>query len=282
MKHRMNTLTLNTLLLLGCTASLPLYATSSTPSTPTVYSGTNQETSKAALAAFQEAVGGSNASKITWDGVKLDGTDINPNTKIIDFGKTVEIPVDRFKGAGAIFADPYTVSGDGFASINPHTAQDFIAFSPKNTFAMFDPESGKFADRFIQQTFVLNGTDTTAGTRGFGAIFTDVELQNSSSIEYFGTDDYGNKVSLGKFAVPTGKSGDSQFVGVVFDAPIITEVSLTLGSNALFSFDGQHTQAFGGENFEYGIDLVVTDDFMFAKPEAAHTINAKNYCPNNI
>ncbi|OQX06565.1 MAG: hypothetical protein BWK73_30585 [Thiothrix lacustris] len=71
MKQRMNTLSLNTLFLMGLTASFPLYATSSTPSTPTVYSGTNQETSKAALAAFQEAVGGSNASKITWDGVKL-------------------------------------------------------------------------------------------------------------------------------------------------------------------------------------------------------------------
>lgn len=103
----------------------------------------------------------------------------------------MEILIDRFRNVGAIYADPYTVSGDGFASVNPSMAGEFPAFSPANTFAMFDPEAGKFEDRLIQQTFVLPGTDTAAGTRGFGVIFVDVELQNSSTIEYFGTGTYG-------------------------------------------------------------------------------------------
>lgn len=252
-----------------------------TSAIPTVYSGTGKDSVTLTLSAFREAIGGDAASRISWDGVKLDGTDANPNTRVIDLGKTVEIPVDRFRNVGAIYADPYTVSGDGFASVNPGTEWEFPAFSPNNTFAMFDPEGGKFKDRQIQQTFVLPGTDTAAGTRGFGVVFIDVELQNSSTIEYFGTDAYGQQVSLGKFAAPTGKSGEPQFVGVVFDAPIITGVTVTPGARALFSFDGQYVQPFGDEDLHDGIDLAVTDDFLFAKPEAAQTAPSPENNRNN-
>jgi hypothetical protein len=215
---------------------------------------------------FRTAIGG--GSRIAWDGVRLDGTDANPNTRVIDNGKTVEIPIDRFRAVGAIYADPYAVSGDGFASVNPGSAGQFPAFSPNNTFAMFDDENGKFDDRFIEQTFVLPGTNTAAGTRGFGAIFVDVEKAGTSTIEYFGRTQAGQEVSLGKFDVPIGNTGEAQFLGVLFDAPIITEVVLTVGTHALFSFDGTSFQSFGSENGT-DIDLAVTDDFVFATPVAA-------------
>lgn len=211
-------------------------------------------------------------NRIGWDAVKLDGTDANPNTKIIDTGKTVQIPVDRFKNFGAIFADPYTVSGDGFATVNPGTAGQFPAFSVNNIFAMFDAKDGQFEDRNIQQSFVLPNTNTKAGTRGFGAIFVDVEKDNSSSIEYFGKNAAGDKISLGKYYVKPGTtSGEPQFLGVLFDSPIISEVELILGAKALFSFDGASVKAFGPEDLAKGIDLAVTDDFFFAVPEALQT-----------
>ncbi|HZP86011.1 MAG TPA: PEP-CTERM sorting domain-containing protein [Burkholderiales bacterium] len=213
-----------------------------------------------------------NPRRINWDGVKLDGTDANPNTRVIVNNSTVEIPIDRFRNVGAIYADPYSVSGDGFAGVNPATAGQFPAFTPNNTFAMFDTNPGEFNDRFIQQTFVLANTNTPAATRGFGAIFIDVEQAGSSSIEYFGTNSKGEKVSLGKFNVPTGASGEPEFLGVLFDAPIITEVELTLGTNALFNFDGTSFQSFGPENLAQGIDLAVTDDFLFANPELAQVV----------
>ncbi|NOT83759.1 MAG: PEP-CTERM sorting domain-containing protein [Methylococcaceae bacterium] len=206
-------------------------------------------------------------NKISWDGVKLDGTDANPKTRVIDQGKTVEIPVDRFKNVGAIFADPYTVSGDGFASVNPATAGQFPAFSPKNTFAMFDPNDGQFEDRNIQQSFVLPNTDTAAGTRGFGVIFVDVEKKHSSSIEYFGKDAYNKKVSIGKYYVKPSVNGEAQFLGVLYDSAVIAEIEITVGSKALFSFDGKTVKSFGAENLAKKIDLVVTDDFFFALPE---------------
>ena len=94
-------------------------------------------------------------------------------------------------------------------------------------------------------------------------------MQNpgSSSIEYFGRDANGKQFSLGTFDVPAGaKSGETQFLGVLFDSPVVTEVNLTVGNKALFSFDGTGFQSFGAENLAGGIDLAVTDDFVFAEP----------------
>lgn len=236
-----------------------------------VFSGSGP-TATTALDSFRSAIGAANERRIGWDGVKLDGTDVNPNTKIITPNTTVEIPIDRFKGVGAIFADPYAVSSDDFATVNPATAGEFPAFTPANTFVMFDATPGQFDDRFIEQTFVLAGTDTAAATRGFGAIFVDVEQAGSSSIEYFGQDANGNSVSLGTFDVPVGASGEPQFLGVLFDAPIVTEVQLTVGTNALFSFDGTNFQSFGAENLAQGVDLAVTDDFIFSDPELAQAV----------
>ena len=248
--------------------AIGLMMTAPAQAVPLVFSGSGADTTTV-FDDFRTAIGG--GSRINWDGVRLDGTDANPNTRVIDPGKTVEIPVDRFRNLGAIYADPYAVSGDGFTSVNPATAGQFPAFTPNNTFAMFDFDTGQFTDRFIEQSFVLPNTNTAAGTRGFGAIFVDVEDATSSSIEYFGQSADGNEISLGKFAVPTGGSGESQFLGVLFDQPIVTGVTLTLGTNALFSNDGASTQfqSFGGENLAAGIDLVVTDDFVFATPTEA-------------
>jgi hypothetical protein len=244
---------------------IALLASVDAAAAPIVFAGSGASTTTA-FNDFRTAIGG--GSRINWDGVKLDGTDVNPATRIIDSGKTVEIPIDRFRGAGAIYADPYTVSGDGFASVNPGSAGQFPAFTPANTFAMFDPEDGKFDDRFIEQTFVVPGTSTVAGTRGFGAIFVDTEIAGASKIEYLDRDG----VSLGTYDVPIGGDGEAQFLGVLFDSPVVAEVKLTLGTNALFSFDGTQIRSFGPELLRDGIDLVVTDDFVFATPEALQPV----------
>lgn len=244
----------------------------------TKFSGTGS-VATTEFANFKSAIKTASAAdgaSINWDAVKLDGTDASTKTRVIHSGKTVEIPVDRFKARGVIFADPYTVSGDGFATANSATAGQFPAFSPNNTFAMFDPKNNEFQDRKIQQNFVLQNTDTPAGTRGFGAIFLDVEQEGSSSIEYFGRDAANNKISLGKYFVkPSIVSGEAQFLGVIFDQPVIAEVEITVGSKALFSFDGTTVKSFGAEDLKNGIDLVVTDDFFFAVPENLQTSTAR-------
>lgn len=250
-------------LLAGATFAAPTHAV------PIVFSGSGADATTE-FNAFRSAVGG--GSRITWDGVRLDGTDVNPATRVIDAGKTVAIPIDRFRGAGAIYAAPYAVSGDGFAGVNPGTAGQFPSFSPRNTFAMFDTTPGQFDNRFIAQSFVLPGTNTVAGSRGFGAIFADVELAGSSSIEYFGRNANGERLSLGKFDVPVGQSGEFQFLGVLFDEAIVAEVLLTVGTHALFNFDGTTVTPFGAEALTRGIDLAVTDDFVFATPQTLRSV----------
>jgi hypothetical protein len=251
-----------------------LYIPSALSAPPVVYSGSGADAATA-LDAFRSAIGGvkntgapeaSGRREISWDGVNLDGTDVNPNTQVVDQNHTVVIPVDRFQSQGALFEDPYAVSGDGFASVNPATAGQFPAFSPNNTFVMQDQTPYQFDDRFIGQSFTIPGTTTAAGTRGFGAIFVDTEKAGASSIEYFGHDASGHEVSLGTFTVPTGASGEPQFLGVLFDSPVVTDVNLTVGTNALFNFDGTNVQSFGPENLAHGTDLVVTDDFVFGEP----------------
>src|SRR5207302_5920819 len=112
---------------------------------------------------------------------------------------------------------------DGFTSVNPNAAGLFPAFSPTRTFAMFN-------DNTIDMSFVVPSAATTTPiqgvTRGFGAIFLNVELPNTSSIEYFN----GN-TSLGKFFVPVGGHGQASFLGELFNSQEVTNVTLTLGTD---------------------------------------------------
>ena len=183
-----------------------------------------------ALANFQTAIGGvSNNGKaspqtggfrtINWDGVKVDGTDSGgpPNTTVIHTGDVVGIPLNRFQGQGVSFEEVYAVSNNGFATVNTNAAGLFPAFSTPNTFAMFN-------DNTIDMSFVLpsavTSTPVPAATRGFGAVFIDAQIADTSSIEYFSGDR-----SLGKFSVPVSPTpGDPEFLGVLFGSPLVTRV----------------------------------------------------------
>lgn len=87
----------------GIVFGLLTTAASSAQASTLVFSGSGASTTTA-FKDFRTAIGGGN--RIAWDGVRLDGNDVNPNTQIVDFGKTVAIPVDRFQSVRALFADP--------------------------------------------------------------------------------------------------------------------------------------------------------------------------------
>jgi hypothetical protein len=236
-----------------------------------------------ALEGFKAAIGGmknvatapqsGGYRTINWDAVKLDGTDFGggANTTVINLNQTVAIPLNRFQTQGAFFEEVYAVSGDGFADVNPNVAGLFTAFSPKNTFAMFNENT-------IDQSFVLPSpagtTPALAGTRGFGAIFIINAVANTSSIEYFHGD-----LSLGKFFVPTGTKGQAEFLGVLFKNPIVTRVTLTLGTDTLFEFDGSTASATTTDNPPTH-NLVITDDFVFPEPVSILDASPVRSAPN--
>ena len=229
----------------------------------TIFQGGGTADATTALNSFLTAIGGGNNGslagtqpsghrRINWDAVPIPaaGTDSN-----ID-ANTIGMAVDRFKGRGALYEEVYAISNNGFASVNPEMAGQFPAFTPQKTFAMFN-------DNLIEQSFTVPGSLTPAITRGFGAIFLDVELANASSIEYFN-----GSTSLGKFPVPvTPLSGGASFLGVLFDNPQVTDVTLTLGSGNLFNLENGVITSGGAEALGDFKDLVVTDDFVYAEPQ---------------
>jgi hypothetical protein len=243
-----------------------------TAGTPVSFNGVGTTIAKAQLQAFETAIGGvdngGTASpqsggfrSINWDGVKLDGTDFGggANTTVINQGTTVGIPLNRFVTRGVYFNAVYAVSGDGFKTVNPAVNGLFPAFSTPNTFAMFNDNGIDF--EFTTPTASGNVT-SPAATRGFGAIFLNVELPNTSSIEYFD----GN-TSLGKFFVQPGTQGQPEFLGELFSQPIVTGVTLTLGTDAIFNFNGTTFTASGvADNPGASHNLVATDDFAYAEP----------------
>lgn len=253
-----------------------------TPGAPTTFTGVGGTNTAGfalnALNAYEAAIGGvkntaatpqTNGFRvITWDGVAVDGTDFGGNTTVIVPNKVVGIPINRFETQGVIFEEIYAVSADGFKSVNPNvnaaSPDLFPAFSPTKTFAMFNDNTIDFSFVFASPA---NLAPVLAASRGFGAIFLNVRTPNATSIEYFNNDR-----SLGKFFVPVGTQGQAEFLGVLFSNPVVTSVTITCGTDVLFSFNGT-TFSDGSVDNPPTHNLVVTDDFVYPEPTTA--INAQ-------
>ena len=223
-------------------------------------SGANPAGIQSTVDAFRTALGtlnpnvsgsfGTGRREINWDGVP-DG-----------FSAPNNLPANFFNAnspRGVIFGTPGTgfqvsataASGTPveFGNINPTYPDLFQTFSPQRLF------TGLGSD-IVDVTFFEPGSATPAFTSAFGAVFTDVDLANVTSLQFFGL---GNQ-SLGTFFVQAGPvaSESLSFLGVQFNAgETIGRVRLTSGNTAL------------GPNETGGVDLVVMDDFIYAEPRAA-------------
>jgi hypothetical protein len=192
------------------------------------------------------AIGG--RREIDWDAVPDDMT-----------GK--KLPNDFFNpvGAGAITArqrglgytegGSFMVSKTNFAEINTEAATEFSAFSGNKTFANTDAS-------LWHLTFEVAGQRTVASINGFGAVFADVDKENSTYIELLSNDR-----SLGKYYVPAQSNGTKfSFLGVYFKNEKIT--SVRIGHEGRLS-DLSRDISQGGT-----ADLVILDDFLYSEPVA--------------
>ena len=126
----------------------------------------------------------------------------------------------------------------------------FTTFSPLRLLS-------EIGSNITDVTFFIPGTNglTPATVTGFGAVFTDVDLANSTSIQYFDR----TGASLGTFFAPPGTVANQSlsFLGVAFNAgERIGRVRITSGNVA------------PGPNDGGSVDVVVMDDFIFAEPRA--------------
>ncbi|HET9531142.1 MAG TPA: hypothetical protein VFQ92_12370, partial [Blastocatellia bacterium] len=221
---------------------------------PVVFSaaGPDQTSIQATVDAFRAALGDPNNGnapgplasgrrEINWDGGGSTATSPAP-TPFTGFLAT----------RGGLFATPGTgfvqapVDGLAMTFGNPTYSTIFRTFSPVR---LFSPTGSNITDATF---FIPGGGNIPATINGFGAVFTDVDLPMSTSIELF--DPQG--MSLGVFFAPPADNGLS-FVGVVFNAgERVSRVRITSGNVA----PGPTA------NDDMTSDVVVMDDFIYGEP----------------
>jgi hypothetical protein len=191
---------------------------------------------------------GTGRREINWDGVP--DSSAAPNSLP---GNFFNVSSPR----GVIFSTPGTgfeVSANAinstatlalFGNINPLYPNTFATFSPQRLFTATD-------STIVDVNFFVPGSSTAALTRGFGAVFSDVDVADTTSLSFFGS----NNQSLGTFfALSTAGNQTFSFLGVDFGSAQVSRVRIASGNVALGPNDAPPTS-----------DVVVMDDFIYGEP----------------
>lgn len=225
---------------------------------------------QSSVAEYRTALGGQNnlndgphadgRREINWDGGNPANqtTTISPNP-FAGFQVTRGALFTTPDGTGFVQAPP---SGLASASVfnNPSYATIFAAFSPSR---LFSPIGSNVT---VVDFFVPGGGNVPATTRGFAAVFSDVDQpdgsgpgekrgnrKSSTLIEYFGV----NGELLFSSFVPASPGDHSlSFFGVVFPDARIAHVRITSGNVVPGADDGGKA------------DAVMMDDFIYSEPKA--------------
>lgn len=258
--------------------SVSLIVPSLTFGAPIVFSatGANPAAIQATVDAFRALLGGGNVvgpngsfggvrREINWDGV--------PDA----FSAPNNLPANFFNvnsPRGVIFSTPGTgfqVSANAaaapvrFDNINATYSSIFQTFSPQRLFT-------SLGSNIVDINFLVAGTNTPAFVSGFGAVFTDVDVANGTSIQMFDT----NNVSLGTFVVVPSNNGLS-FLGIFFNAgERVGRLRITSGNAPL-----------GPNDNPPGVDVAVMDDFIYSEPAATNPCSGDTtppsiVCPTSI
>lgn len=221
-------------------------------------SGSNAAAIQAGVDAFRVELGalnpnvvgsfGSGRREINWDGV--------PDA----FSAPNNLPANFFNvnsPRGVVFSTPgsgFQVSANAanptsapiqFGNIDPTYPRFFEPFSAQRLFSAV-------GSNIVDVSFFVPGSSVSALTNGFGAVFSDVDLANTTSLSFFDA----NNGFLGSFFAPAFTGDETfSFLGVSFDQAIVSRVRIVSGNQILGP--GNTTQ-----------DLVVMDDFIFGEPRA--------------
>lgn len=169
------------------------------------------------------------------------------------------------RARGAVFSTPGSgmllsstvASGQPvlYGSINASYPGEFQVFSAQRLFTSVDSSPTAPGGNIVDVQFFIPGAATPATTSGFGAVFVDVDLAGSTSIEYFNA----ANVSLGVFSALTFDKGLS-FLGVHFNAGEgVARVRITSGSSPI-------SPLFPDISAGGNLDAVVMDDFIYGEP----------------
>lgn len=221
--------------------------------------GTDASAIQSTVDSFRSALGPNNgvgAGIINPDGRREINWDAVPD----GFSSPNDLPANFFNSnskRGAVFsgASSFRVSADNdnptntsplFADFNPDYSNTFSVFSQQRLFTSVD-------SNVYDVEFFVSGSNTRGLTKAFGAVFSDVDLNQMSGIEFFDADNHSiyQIFAHGKGDFTTNKT--LSFAGVSFATPIISRVRITLGNAVLGNSDGN------------GLDVVVNDDFIYSE-----------------
>ena len=154
----------------------------------------------------------------------------------------------------------FTTDGSGFlqtspndpalTNINPSYSTTFSAFSPQR---IFTPVLSNITD----VTFSVPGSNgaTPATVAGFGAVFSDVDLQNVTRLEFF--DSANIQIQSLNVLPGTTTSGSFSFLGAVAESgERIARVRITTGNSDLGPSEADGSR----------VDVVAMDDFIYSEP----------------
>ena len=215
--------------------------------------GTSAAAITSAVDAFRADLGGQNNGvapgsqgagrrEINWDAV--------PDA----LAAPANLPLDQFRGRGALFATPgkgVRVSANQgiapieFDELDRRSSARFTTFSPQRLFT-------SVGSNVTDVRFVVPGSATSATVSGFGAVFTDVDRPGSTRIAYY---DRSNRV-LGRYVVPASPGSETlSFLGARFPGARVARVRITTGDAPI------GTQ-------RRGVDVAAMDDFVYGEPSA--------------
>ncbi len=181
--------------------------------------------------------------EINWDG---GGVSTTTNSGAPFFGfQNIRGAAFSTPGTGFVQATP---AGLGADFGQPSYGTSFSAFSAQR---LFSP----VGSNVIDITFFQPGSNGTipATVSGFGAIFSDVDLANTTRLQFF--DFQGNELFNQTVPASTVSNGGFSFLGAKGNAgEKIFRVRVPLGNVLLGSVDGG------------GLDVVTVDDFLYSEP----------------
>ncbi|MEM7129812.1 MAG: hypothetical protein AAF702_25995 [Chloroflexota bacterium] len=235
---------------------------------PMIYetTGSNPDEIRDGVNAYRDALGDLNAPapfnnldgrrQINWDAAP-DSISA-PNDFPGNFFNADVFPRARgiaFKTDGTGFELSATdASGEGveFDNINSNYSSIFQTYSPERLFTAI-------GSNVVEANFYNPAQQTSrALTDGFGAVFTDVDLEGKTTIGYYDID---GKLLYKQGIQPKAGNEGLSFAGVKFNSNCVSFVKLTNGTAALGADVNDDP-----ENTENPIDLVVMDDFIYGEP----------------
>lgn len=223
--------------------------------------GWNAQAIEKAVNDYRKDLGGDN--NLNTAGTQLQGhREINWDGVPAAISSPNNFPGATFKNRGLLISSPgvkLQVSTNQaeaaqaaplFGNLNKKFPELFNTFSPAKLFAPVD-------STVTELTFTVPGSDTKATVKGFGAVFTDVDVANLSKMEYY--DSRGAKIHVERIKAVPGRQKSLSFAGVTFtNGKSIAKVVIRSGNLKLNAYTPESAWN----------DAVAMDDFLYGEPKA--------------